>query len=242
MRALTKYAPRHASSLRDWKHISNLTLADDDPTGSTPIDLIIGADLYSKVLVNIRNGPIGQPDAIQSHFGWILSGPTSIPNHVIQNTHVVGSTLVSSHVGAQPQGSPLPSSQQRYHAVAHCCSLERQLCKFWEVEETPQHVHASIEDKQCEDHFQRTHTRTADGRYVVRLPFKEGPPIKIGDSRSIAERRLSSLIRKFARQPTLAQEYLDFMREYEQLNHMKLHCSSRMAQEAPLKLENFRSS
>ncbi|XP_029162628.1 uncharacterized protein LOC114934145 [Nylanderia fulva] len=127
MRALTKYAPRHASSLRDWKHISNLTLADDDPTGSTPIDLIIGADLYSKVLVNIRNGPIGQPDAIQSHFGWILSGPTSIPNHVIQNTHVVGSTLVSSHVGAQPQGSPLPSSQQRYHAVAHCCSLERQL-------------------------------------------------------------------------------------------------------------------
>jgi len=209
MKALTKYAPRNASSIREWKHISNLKLADDDPTGSTPIDLIIGSDLYSRVLVNAHPGPIGQPSAIQSYFGWILTGTTSVPSHIAQNTHVVGSALVVSQDG-----------DDAHHVVAHCCSLEQSLCRFWEVEETPRSHCRSPDEERCEEHFRATHSRAPDGRYIVRLPFREDPPINLGESRDIAKRRLLSLTRKFKSQPAIKQEYVDFLREYEQLNHM----------------------
>ncbi|XP_029164171.1 uncharacterized protein LOC114935491 [Nylanderia fulva] len=222
MKALTRYAPRNASQSQDWKHISNLELADDDPTGSTPIDLIIGSDLYNHVLVHVRNGPLGQPGAIESHFGWILSGTTSIPNHVTQPSHVVTSTLVIPPVEDASRVVQSAQLNQRYSVVAHCCSLENQLSKFWEAEETPQSIEMSPDDEQCEEHFKQTHSRTSDGRYIVRLPFRNGPPIEIGESREIAARRLSSLLRRINNQPAIKQEYAEFMSEYAQLNHMKV--------------------
>ncbi|XP_029165367.1 uncharacterized protein LOC114936359 [Nylanderia fulva] len=222
MKALTRYAPRNASQSQDWKHISNLELADDDPTGSTPIDLIIGSDLYNHVLVHVRNGPLGQPGAIESHFGWILSGTTSIPNHVTQPSHVVTSTLVIPPVEDASRVVQSAQLNQRYSVVAHCCSLENQLSKFWEAEETPQSIEMSPDDEQCEEHFKQTHSRTSDGRYIVRLPFRNGPPIEIGESREIAARRLSSLLRRINNQPAIKQEYSEFMSEYAQLNHMKV--------------------
>ncbi|XP_067208447.1 uncharacterized protein [Linepithema humile] len=221
MKTLTKYAPRSASRSQDWKHLSNLKMADDDPTGSTSIDLIIGSDLHNHILIDVRNGPLGQPGAIKSHFGWILSGATSMPNHVIQHSHVVSSSLVIPHVRDINHVAPLAKSSKRYNVVAHCCSLEDQLAKFWDAEETPQYCEMSPNDRRCEEHFQKTHSRTEDGRYVVRLPFQEGPPINIGESREIAARRLSSLLRKANSQPAVKQEYLEFMNEYTQLNHMR---------------------
>lgn len=41
----------------------------------------------------------------------------------------------------------------------------------------------------CEDHFIKTHQRLRNGRYVVRLPFKETPPA-INNSYEISLRRL----------------------------------------------------
>ncbi|XP_029162096.1 uncharacterized protein LOC114933664 [Nylanderia fulva] len=80
----------------------------------------------------------------------------------------------------------------------------------------------SPDDEQCEEHFKQTHSRTSDGRYIVRLPFRNGPPIEIGESREIAARRLSSLLRRINNQPAIKQEYSEFMSEYAQLNHMKV--------------------
>jgi hypothetical protein len=60
------------------------------------------------------------------------------------------------------------------------------LRKFWEDEEIPQKLPLRKEEEQYKGHFVSTHSRTAESRYTVRLPFKTGPPIDIGDSLQIA--------------------------------------------------------
>lgn len=208
LKSLTKYVPRGAPLTSEWTHLSNLKLADDDPTGSTPIDLIIGSDLYNRVLINVHNGPVGQPGAIPSHFGWVLSGTTSPSTLISSSAHIVNANVVEEQ------------DVVAHHVVAHCCSLEQQLHKFWEVEEVPLQKPLSLEERKCEEHFRATHSRAADGRYIVRLPFRANPPIAIGDSRLIAERRLWSLVRKLDGMREMKTEYADFLAEYEQLSHM----------------------
>lgn len=109
-------------------------------------------------------------------------------------------------------------------SVHHCLtlpSLEDEIKKFWEVEELPQRSPLSAEDEQCETHFRATFSRRSDGRYVVRLPFKTGPPIDIGDSRFKAERQLDSLMRRVQARSELFAVYNEFMTDYESRDHMR---------------------
>ncbi|XP_025994180.2 uncharacterized protein LOC113004598 [Solenopsis invicta] len=202
MRSLTPYSPSRAASQGSWSHLDGLSLADSDPTSAAPIEVIIGADLYGEILLDgRRKGEFGQPYAQNTIFGWVLSGPTS--------------------------SSPFLSS-----ASVHCCSqvtcsrgdsptLDQALRRFWEVEEIPRKVVLTPDELQCEEHFLKTHSRCSDGRYIVRLPFKNGPPIKIGSSRGTAARYLSSLLRRFQKSPDLQKEYSEFLREYEEMGHMR---------------------
>ncbi|XP_011859229.1 PREDICTED: uncharacterized protein LOC105556738 [Vollenhovia emeryi] len=61
----------------------------------------------------------------------------------------------------------------------------------------------------------------AEGRYVVRLPFRTGPPIKLGDSRAIALSNLHRVERQLQRTPATAAEYSAFLEEYQKLGHME---------------------
>ncbi|XP_029666087.1 uncharacterized protein LOC115237287 [Formica exsecta] len=79
----------------------------------------------------------------------------------------------------------------------------------------------STEEQECERHFQKTHSRDEQGRYVVRLPFKDNTA-KLGDSRRKAVQMIKSLSRKFASDPSYAQSYSEFINEYEKLQHLKL--------------------
>lgn len=73
----------------------------------------------------------------------------------------------------------------------------------------------------------KTHARATDGRYIVRLPFKNGPPIDIGESSSSAEKILASLTHRFRGQAAQANEYNEFLTEYACLGHMRSAlCSS----------------
>jgi len=48
------------------------------------------------------------------------------------------------------------------------------LHRFWELDEIPSTNASSLSsaDQECENHFQATYSRDAQGRYVVGLPFK----------------------------------------------------------------------
>ncbi|XP_039302131.1 uncharacterized protein LOC113005359 [Solenopsis invicta] len=196
--SLASYSSASIQSPLQWDHLADLTLADPNSSNSDPIDLIIGADIYADIMRDgVRRGARGQPIAQETIFGWIVQGRT-----------------------------PLSNSSCRTVTVQHCTiaesvSLNSELRRFWEIEEIPRHTILSPEEQRCENHFLTSHSRTPAGQYVVRLPFKNGPPIDIGTSRDIAERCLKTLLRRLQANFDLKREYSDFLQEYEKLGHMR---------------------
>lgn len=213
MKKLTSYAPRRVAEISSLDHLRQLTWADENPASSDPIDVILGADVYSSLLLDgIRKGTPGQPIAQNSVFGWVISGP------------------VSDVRTAPTSSSASPPRSSLHISVNHCChslSLENELQKFWEIEEPPRRYVPSADEERCESHFRETHSRAADGRFIVRLPFKREIPLDIGDSKFKARKLLESLLRRLKTQPDHESDYRGFLEEYERLGHMRpAPCSS----------------
>ncbi|XP_024868679.1 uncharacterized protein LOC112452619, partial [Temnothorax curvispinosus] len=206
LKSLTSYAPKRMTTEHTLAHLADLPWADHDPMSADPINIIVGADLYGVLIVDgLRKGAVGQPIAQNSVLGWVISGP-------------IPPSKVESHIT-----SVASSEQPPLRVSAHHClnlSLDQELRKFWEVEELPHKTHLNPEDEQCEEHFRRTHSRCPDGRYMVRLPFRAGPPIEIGRSRGVAEHHLKGLARRLDAHPEQKREYSEFLRDYETLGHM----------------------
>ena len=120
--------------------------------------------------------------------------------------------------------------------VLHCASmnqLDQTLLRFWALEELPSSFSKlKPEDETCERLFKESHSRDSQGRYEVRLPMKEDLPSAAAETRQMALGSLSTMHRRFARDPKLAQEYREFMRQYEHLGHMTRVPASEIQQEA----------
>ncbi|XP_076546674.1 uncharacterized protein LOC143305757 [Osmia lignaria lignaria] len=112
-------------------------------------------------------------------------------------------------------------SSVNIHHISLLEALDQNLKRFWELEDLPGKVMLTPEEQKCESHFRETHTRTPEGRYVVRLPFKTDPPIELGESRLGALRSLRSQENRLHQNQTTYQEYCNFLSEYESLGHMR---------------------
>ena len=170
---LTSWLPHTTLSRTSWPHSTTINLADPTYFEPGPIDIILGADAYgSFIRPRIFRQPSGKLIAQETLFGWIILGPVS-------------------------QRSPLPVTS--VHASMNNDLLEI-LTKFWTLEEVPsKHSISSLlspEELECEQHFVETHTRTPSGKHVVRLPLKSSVDL-LGECRSLAERRMDHLIRRF---------------------------------------------
>nr|XP_012153201.1 PREDICTED: uncharacterized protein LOC105664204 [Megachile rotundata] len=162
---------------------------------SDPIDILIGADLYGSIILDgVRKGLVNQPIAQNTSLGWILSGPVAPSNDTL--------------------------SAPSHHTLAWD-TLNKDLRRFWEIEELHDKAHLTPEEIQCEEHFSATHSRTPSGRYMVRLPFKDNPSIHLGESRISALTRFHQLEKRFSREPAQHVAYRDFMEEYRLLHHME---------------------
>ncbi|XP_050518911.1 uncharacterized protein LOC126893015 [Diabrotica virgifera virgifera] len=182
-----------------WNYIKNLKLADPKFNCSQSVDLLIGCSIFSKVLLEGKiEGKPGQPDALNTVFGYILLGPTSTPN--LSSTCSSSSSLVC-----------LSNVED---------SLDSSLRKFWELENIPEEPVSEPEDVLCETMYRETHSRDVSGKYVVSLPFRESPPC-LKDSYDVALNRFISLERRLFRQPGLQREYSSHMQEYIDLGHMQ---------------------
>ncbi|XP_046431027.1 uncharacterized protein LOC124184894 [Neodiprion fabricii] len=197
---LTSYVPPCRVLKNNWPHLENLELADPDSSSTRAIDLLLGAEAYSVILEEgLRKGDRQSPIAQQTALGWILSG--SIPS---QDPH-----------------------QKRGSAYGFQCSVNHELLsllqRFWLQEETTSNRETllSEEDSQCEQHFVETHSRSPEGRYIVRIPLKQ-PPDNPGDSRRSALFALSRQEKQFEADPARKTAYSDFLAEYEKLGHMTL--------------------
>ncbi|UYV71685.1 hypothetical protein LAZ67_9000041 [Cordylochernes scorpioides] len=104
--------------------------------------------------------------------------------------------------------------------INHCTTeLDSSIRKFWELEDVPISKAQLGTKNACEILFKSNLKRDIEGRYSVNLPFKSTP--NLGDSRSQAL-RFFNLEKRLQANPSLKSQYINFMREYMELNHMEL--------------------
>ena len=198
---VSSYSPNVEKEIQSLAHLSSLNLADPHFFERGRIDLLIGTADYSSLIIgDIKKGNPGQPIAIKSFLGWLISGGTNTQNNVFHS--LVVNTDESNFI----------------------CDLER----FWKQEELSDSssVMLTPEEQECEDFFLKTHYRTPDGRYVVRLPFKINnlSELKFPGSFFNAKRILLKMEERFSKNPHFKSLYIEFMKDYQLTKHMMLSC------------------
>ncbi|UYV72368.1 hypothetical protein LAZ67_9002823 [Cordylochernes scorpioides] len=191
---LTSEIPNFRLKDPNWPTLKNLKLADPEFYIQAPIDMILGADIYTELMLNgsISLGE-GLPMAIDTRLGWVLLGKLMGTSE--SNTEVCNLSLQS-----EPE-------------------LEFVMKRFWEIESVPS-PDLCTQDEDCERLFSNNHGRDSHGRYWVKLPFRQHRPL-LGESREKALRRFLSLEGKLCKNVKLYDQYRGFMKEYEHLNHME---------------------
>jgi len=185
-------------------NIPSSKLADDGPPTSK-IDLIVGVDLFWKLVrpstaKQIVPGALVQ---VQSVFGWLLTG-TSFPSSC---QTVAAVTLPSLKVRDFWDSQALP------------------------VETRPESTKRTSlqEDQQVEEVFRKTVLRLPDGRLQVDLPFVKDPTL-LGESYKGAARRFYAQERRLMRNPKAHEKYNAQLREYLEEGQMELVPSSEIFQ------------
>ncbi|XP_033221033.1 uncharacterized protein LOC117175435 [Belonocnema kinseyi] len=172
-------APSEPLNRVELKIPSNIHLADPEFHRPSEIDILIGAEIFLKLLcvgqMSLANGNV----IIQkTHFGWILGGKTP---------GVAGPIAAKCNLSFN--------------------LLNKKICEIWEIETGPNERTKSHEENACEIHFQaNTRRDSATGRYIVKLPFKEDSN-GLGESYSHALKRFHSLERSLGRNPELKDKY-----------------------------------
>ncbi|XP_018406526.1 PREDICTED: uncharacterized protein LOC108782694, partial [Cyphomyrmex costatus] len=175
----------------------NIRLADPEFHKPRPVDLLIGAgatlSLFSVGQIDLSRD--GHDLYLQkTRLGWVVAG------------------------GAPARASVPISSDP---AICYLTNLEKQIEKFWDIEEIARDSPKSDEEIQCESHFVENISRDRSGRYTVRLPFRK-PFRRLGDSRNAAVKRLTALERKFSADEALKLEYSRVIEEHLRLKHISL--------------------
>lgn len=199
MKTISNVKPPLTIKYQQWEHLKGLSLADPKFIECGCIDLLLGAEIYVEILLNgIQKGPCGTPMAQQTKLGWILSGPIS------------------------NQINPMYSNLSTVTAMTTKVDIDASLRRFWELEEmiSNKEMLYTEEEKLCEKIYAETTQRESDGRYVVRLPLKEGAE-DLGESRSRAMARWIQMEKKFAINSDLHGKYSAVMQEYLDLGHMR---------------------
>ncbi|XP_076549057.1 uncharacterized protein LOC143306157 [Osmia lignaria lignaria] len=198
LRTLTTILPSSEAPQQDWPHLNRLKLADPEFYKPRPIDVIIGADNYGRIIKsNVIKGSPSMPVAQLSIFGWLVIGP------------------------ARRRQARAYSSFNASISQDSDAALRELLTKFWIQEELPTENTSQLtpDEQECEDHFRATHSRDSTGRYVVRIPLKTNTKV-LGTSYSTARSCLRRTLSKLTRNPEYREQYQRFMMEYEDLGHM----------------------
>ena len=174
----------------DYPHLQGLELADSSES-QCGIDILIGSDHYWDIVTgeSIR-GNFG-PTAINSKFGWLLSGPTNIPSST-NDSNVVSNLIIS--------GEPFLNEANDNDEIVSM------LKTFWETESA-----GIVDDSMCERQVPNITVKRNDisfnGRhYETGLPWKEDCA-PTSNNYGMCVSRLRSLHHKLKNEPNLLSEY-----------------------------------
>ncbi|XP_063823992.1 uncharacterized protein LOC135073752 [Ostrinia nubilalis] len=193
LESITSLLPNRKIRAEEWKELENIVLADPSYYTSNSVDLLLGSEVYSRVIQNgVIKGPLGSPLAQCSSLGWILSG-------VVHTTTKPSETI----------------------NVMHCSVEDNQLLrKFRKLEDDiplPKKGTCTKNEETCEEYFTKTSRTDDTGRHIVRrLPLKDEDPDE-KNSRQTPEKRTYSLERRL-KNGDLKQKYTEVTGEYVDMN------------------------
>lgn len=185
--------------------LNNIQLADDNFHKPQEIELILGSDILNYIFDGTKIALSSGMAAYGTCFGHVIMGPMA--SHQDQS--------ISKDLSIEERIDKVATSVQNFGVH----SLEQAIEKFWTTEEPCKEKVVHPNYKECEDFYRETIVRLPDGKYMVRLPLKSERPT-LGESSATAYRRFKALENKMLKNSTLAQKYIQFMDEYEQMGHM----------------------
>ena len=163
--------------------ISGQDLADKC-NSSASIDVLLGADVYWKVVTGeVRRADNG-PVAIATRLGWVLSGPITVAQ---DSSNVTSVQCVQSCVNRLP--APLSDSDDN--------QLTQQSREFWELES----LGIAAQEPSILEKFSDS-IRNDGQRYVVGLPWREHHP-NLPDNHQLYRHRLQATLRKLKKMPAV---------------------------------------
>ncbi|XP_055305902.1 uncharacterized protein LOC129570356 [Sitodiplosis mosellana] len=186
-----------------WKHLIGLPLADPQFYEANHVDMLLGSAAHGDIIMDgLVKGNRNEPIAQRTELGWIVSG------------HIDVTESFATFCRLTTLDDKLDSEKE----------LCEQLKAFWELEEVKYTRHFTIDEQMAEEIFKNSVKRTADGKFVVDLPFKKNPLNGncFGESRSFAEKRYKSLQRRLEKNPQLKIKYDEVLEEYLTFAHMEL--------------------
>ncbi|XP_053685876.1 uncharacterized protein LOC128735414 [Sabethes cyaneus] len=193
---ITEDLPTSVIRRGEWNLPAGIQLADPEFFKTNAIDVLLGGEFFFDFFPMKQRVPLGKemPMLVESVFGWLVTGRCGLG-----------------------QGAAFTVCQ---HSVISE-SMEQLMSKFWECEEGHSASSYSVEETMCEQQFVETVKRGNDGRYTVGLPKSQNYLARLGESKSIAFRRLLLLERRLSRDEALKDEYHSFMKEYVDRGHMR---------------------
>ena len=151
-----------------------LDLASDSSFDDKPIDVLIGSDLYWQFITGNVIRSSNDLVAVESKFGWILSGAVEGSDSCVDVTH---HTALSNLIIEREVGS---------------CDLKHSLRRFWETETISSRE--TVDEKQLSvDHEKFPINIERDGEHcAVNLPWKSDTEI-IASHYNLSKARLGHL-------------------------------------------------
>lgn len=202
--SITSKIPQYYFDYSRFRIPENIKLADTSFNVPSDISLLLGADIYFKVLldgcIKFPDGPVLQ----NTLFGHVVGGNINC----LQKTLGTSTTLVSNFV-----------MNENYINS----DLNKIMENFWLSEKIPEGKNKiNSEFIQAENIFKNS-VLLKDQRFQVDMPLKKPiQQLEIGDSFSIALQRFFILENKFKNNPDYFQRYKSFIDEYLKLGHAKI--------------------
>ncbi|XP_075151112.1 uncharacterized protein LOC142225221 [Haematobia irritans] len=195
---MNHFMPSTPSRISDWSDLKKIDLADPQFYKPAQIDMLLGSDVL--------------PFILKSGF----------------QRNISGSLLAQETEFGWIVSGPIRSVTSFASFVTSYDTVNDEVRKFWELEEVPLSKNFSENEIWCEEYYKDTTIRQSDGKYSVRLPFRNDLPsnITLGSTRRAAMGQYLNLERNLKKTPDLAEEYHNVLSEYLQLNHMEATTSS----------------
>lgn len=153
------------------------------PDLNIPIGLLIGMD-HPEIIqpLETRPAPAGKPFGVRTLFGWTMCGGQADYTGTNWATHL---------------------SHKRDTSVEILNLLER------DFRETDTESYMSQDDIKFTEILKTSTEKSSDGNYIMPLPFRTEPDLP--NNKPQAEKRLRTLLKKFAQEPSYHEEYRQFM-------------------------------